>query len=138
MWGLHQWGYVWGYNFLIYLGQFWNVPVDITPYNGSLSDGTLATDRFNINIKGIGSSSPRSFTGWLYDLSWDYVKEPCLYVGNKQASPINEVATPNDGVIESIFQDYKVADAFSEDYEFSLFDIVKCSKVGSGLGPMQS
>ena len=58
-------------------------------------------------------------------------------MGNKQAGPIHEVITPNDGVIESIFQDYKVVDAFSEDFEFSLFDLAKCSKVGSGLGPMQ-
>ena len=52
-------------------------------------------------------------------------------MGNKQAGPIHEVATPNDGVIENIFQNYIVSDAFSEEYEFSLFDLVKCSKVGS-------
>ena len=119
--------------FLYSLGQFWNVPVDITPYNGSLSDGTLATDRFSIKVKRDKGNGTRSFTGLLYDLSWGHVEEPCFYVGSKQAGPIHEVATPNDGVIENIFKDYKVADAFSDDYEFSLFDSVKCS----GLGQMQ-
>ena len=58
------------------------------------------------------------------------MEEPCFYVGNKQAGPIHEVATPNDGVIENIFKDYKVADAFSEEnYVFGLF---KCPDVGSG------
>ena len=48
-------------------------------------------------------------------------------MGNKQAGPIHEVTTPNDGVIENMFKDYIVADAFSEEYAFSLFDLVKCS-----------
>ena len=47
-------------------------------------------------------------------------------MGNRQAGPIQEVATPNDGVIKNMFQDYKVANSFSDDYKFSLFDLAKC------------
>ena len=51
-------------------------------------------------------------------------------MGNRQAGPIHQVATPNDGVIENIFKDYKVPGPFSEEnYEFGLF---KCPDVRSG------
>ena len=63
------------------------------------------------------------------------MEEPCLYVGNKQAGLIHEVATPNDWVIENIFQDYKVADAFSEEnYIFGLFT---CPDVGCNIIRLQ-
>ena len=113
---------------LFYIGQFWNVPVDITPYTGLLTDGTVATGRYIVGITTSGVS--RSYTGWLYSITWDTKDGPCLYVGNRQAGDIQEVASPNDGVIESIYKDYRVESAFSEeDYVFRLFQEERCSTV---------
>lgn len=111
-------------------GQFWNIPVDISAFEGTLRDGSPATNRYVINIT--TDSTSRSYTGWLYDLTWEFEEGPCLYVGNRQSGPIYEVRTPNDGVIENIYSDYQVSSAFSEeDYVFGLFDESMCSS-GSG------
>ena len=67
------------------------------------------------------------------------MEEPCLYVGNRQAGPIHEIATPelNDGVIENIYDDYRVNNAFSEEnYVFGLFDEDRCSAGSGSLSPV--
>ena len=72
-------------------------------------------------------AEPRAYTGWLYDLTWEFEEGPCFYVGNRQAGPIYEVTDPNDGVIENIYSDYKVDSAFSEEnYAFGLFSEDRC------------
>ncbi len=102
----------------------------MSPYTGPLRDGSDATGRYVINITTSGIA--RSYTGWLYDLTWEFEEGPCLYVGNRQSGPIYEIASPNDGVIESIYKDYRVDSAFSEEnYSFGLFNEGQCS-MGSG------
>ena len=69
----------------------------------------------------------RSYTGWLYDLTWEFQEGPCLYVGNRQAGPIYEVMDPNDNVIEDRYKNYKVDSAFSEEgFDFGIFMEERC------------
>ena len=110
------------------LGQFWNVPFNIIPYNGTLRDGSSGSNHYIVSTK--GRSQSRTFTGLLHHYSWEHVEEYCLYVGNRQGGPINEIVKPNDWVIErnNTFTNYKVSDAFSEEnFEYRLFDESKCS-----------
>ena len=116
------------------IGQFWNTRVDVRPFNGNLYDGSTAVDRYVVNIT--TGNKPRSYTGWMYDLTWDHSEGPCLYVGNRQSGPIGEVTDPNDPVIESLYTSYRVPGAFDEgeDYKFGMFDNSKCSiGVGSAM-----
>ena len=50
-------------------------------------------------------------------------------MGNKQSGPLFEVPAPNDdAVIESLYNDYRVSDAFSEEeYTFGLFQEDLCT-----------
>ena len=115
------------------LGQFWNVPVDITPYTGLSRDGSVATGRYVVGITTSGVS--RSYTGWMYGLTWDTEDGPCLYVGNGQGGIIREVLSPNEGVIEDIYKDYQVSSAFSEEnYKFGSFDEARCP-IATGVPP---
>ena len=71
-------------------------------------------------------SSPRSFTGVLYDLTWEFESKQCLYVGNRQGGPIGEVDDENDSVIEGSYQDYRTGGPFDTDFVYSHFDKSKC------------
>ena len=69
----------------------------------------------------------RSYVGILYQSTWDKTEEPCLYVGSRQSGPIGGVIAPNDPVIASMYTDYKVSAAYSEEeYEFGLFNEKRC------------
>jgi hypothetical protein len=106
-------------------GQFWNIPVEVTPFNGELRNGRQAEDRFILNMSSL--AVPRAYTGSLEALTWELKEGPCLYVGNRQSGPIYEVTNPNDGVIENIYRDYRVDSAFSEEnYIFGLFNEDRC------------
>ena len=116
-------------------GQFWNVPVDIAPFSGTLRDGRPGTDRYVVNIttRGGTDTQTRSYTGWLFNLTWLFEPGPCLYVGNRQAGPIYEVRNPNDNVIEETYKEYRVSSAFSEEgYEFGIFMEERCA-VAAGV-----
>ncbi len=109
----------------MYTGQFWNIPVNISPYTGSSRDGSVIAGGYIINITTSGKD--RSYTGLLHDITWDSKAGPCLYAGNRQSGSIYEIIDPNDGVIESIYTEYRVESAFSEaSYTFSLFDEARC------------
>lgn len=106
-------------------GQFWNIPVTISPYTGPLRSGSRILDRYVINIT--SGHHPRSFTGYMHHFDWDFDETHCLYVGDMQAGPIYEVEKPNDPVIEGDYRDYEVENGFSErDYKFGLFNEARC------------
>ena len=80
-------------------------------------------------------TEPRAYTGWLYDLTYEFEEGPCFYVGNRQGGPIYDVTDPNDGVIEKIYSDYKVESAFSEEnYAFGLFSEDRCAAAEIEVG----
>ena len=102
-------------------GQFWNVPVAVTPHNGDF-DGVQRTDDYVITVDH-PDSPPRSFVGLRYPLTWEREYRVCYYVGNPQAGPLREVSDPNDPVIEGVYDDYKVDSLFATDYIYSYFTI---------------
>ena len=116
------------------LGQYWNVPVSVTPFTGLLRPGEQAQGRFTLTLTTPDGSETRTFTGWLYELTWELEEGPCLYVGNRQGGPIYEVPDPNAPVIAELYTEYAVESAFSEEnYSFGMFDESQCS-AGPGDG----
>ena len=88
-------------------------------------NGNPVPERYVINLS--TNEKERSFTGWYYDLTWEFQDGPCLYAGNRQAGPIYEIQEPNDPVIEGRYNEYMVDSAFSEDkYSFGLFNENGC------------
>ena len=71
-------------------------------------------------------SKPRSFVGVLHSRTWELDKRPCLYVGDSQAGPTDEVPTLNDSVIEGDYTDYIITTLFSTDYKYSHFERTRC------------
>jgi hypothetical protein len=112
--------------FYHHAGQFWNIPVELSPFNGELRNDSQSQDLYVLNMTSL--TIPRAYTGWLYNQTWEFEEGPCLYVGNRQSGPIYEAVDPNDGVIENIYRDYRVNSAFSEDnYVFGLFVENRCA-----------
>eukprot|EP00731_Ephydatia_muelleri_P017036 Em0010g134a len=108
------------------IGQFWNVPVNVSSYTGPLRNGSSnAYPRYTIAVAH-PLSPARRFTGILYSYTWEFDEGMCLYVGNRQAGPIYEVESPNDPVIEGAYTDYIMNDAFATDFAYSRFS-PKCS-----------
>lgn len=110
-------------------GQFWNIPVRVSPFAGVLRGRGSAEGRYTVNLTRPGSTRVASFTGFFYDLTWEFEEGPCLYVGNRQGGPIYEVREPNDRIIEgSSYKDYIVPGLFSErDYTFGRFNNSLCN-----------
>ena len=106
-------------------GQFWNIPIQVEPYTGLLRNGSAVPDGY-YTITVNHPNEVRSFTGWLYSLTWEYREEYCLYAGNQQAGPIYEIETPNDPVIEGGYSEYQVTSSNETDFEFSQFDESLC------------
>ena len=114
-------------SFEMLLGQFWNIPVDVSSFVGELFFPEESTeDLYTVTLTTTGMG-PRSFTGWLYSLTWERERQPCLYVGDAQGGPVYEVVSPNDGVLASTYRDYQVEGAFSEEnYSFRKFSEQQC------------
>ena len=106
------------------LGQFWNIPIDVAPYDGDF-DGSGRSNDYVVTVNYPGSS-PRSFVGLLHSVTWELERRPCIYVGNAQAGPISEVVTPNDPVIEGDYTDYEVDSLFATDFIYSHFEASRC------------
>ena len=115
------------WNILLFaVGQFWNVPIDLSPFNGTVRPGSSGENRYEIYFERDGSPR-RVFTGYFYPLTWEQKEGPCLYAGNPQSGPIFEILSPNDPVIEGTSADYQVPSAFNETgYIFSRFDAGQC------------
>ena len=110
-------------NFLV-PGQFWNVPVTVSSYDG-LFGGQTRSDDYVIMVDH-PQAPPRSFVGLKYDITWEFERRVCYYVGNRQAGKLAEVDTPNDPVIEGEYTDYKVPTLFSTDFKFTHFNASMC------------
>ena len=100
----------------------------------NLTETAAENQQYVVNLTHPATSEPRAFSGYSYQLTWDFKEAACLYVGNRQAGPIAEVDDPNDSVIEGTYKDYRVANAFQTDYEFGLFSEDRCGS-GSAFQP---
>ena len=110
-------------------GQFWNVPVRVSPYTGEIEPWNSTEVHYVVNVTRPGTNNMASFTGLLFDYTWESEKGPCLYVGDRQGGPDREIQNPNDRVLDgSSYEDYKVPNLFSESgYRFSRFDASQCN-----------
>lgn len=114
-------------SFFLCTGQFWNVPVTITPFTGENVFGQTADDTYVLNITTI--SQQRLYVGVLGRLTWEVEEGPCLYVGDSQSDSTYEFEDPNDSVIEGLYTDYIVSEGFGDDFKFGLFDVDKCETI---------
>ena len=101
-------------------GQFWNIPIDVVKYEGNYSKPVNST--FLVTVDHPDPNSPsRSFIAEQHPATWDRKRIQCLYAGNAQGGPINEVDVPNDYVIEGTYDDYEVSGLFDSDFEYNKF-----------------
>jgi len=109
--------------FLIYTGQFWNIPIDVVRYNQPI-DGAVRSDTYTITVN--HPEQTRQFVGFLNPLTWELDFRQCLYVGNKKGGPIDEVNDPNDPVLQGVYRDYEVDSIFGTAFQYSHFDDSRC------------
>jgi len=72
-----------------FAGQFWNGPVDVSPYEGNTPVMITPAD-----------GEARVFIGNLYPHTWDVSKVPCLHARSSQGGTLGEFGDVNDPVIE--------------------------------------
>ena len=99
----------------MYVGQFWNVPFNIEPYDEPYGSGSAQeVNDYYVLTMSPPLSKKRSFVAEYDYYTWDYTISPCFYAGNRQGGPLREVQDgPNDSPIQGYYRDYIV---------FSLFD----------------
>lgn len=115
-------------NYSFSAGQFWNVPVRVSPYTGEIGWNTSEV-YYVVNATRPGTNKVASFTGFIFDYTWESEEGPCLYVGDRQGGADREIQDPNDRVLDgSSYKDYIVPELFSESgYKFSRFDDSQCN-----------
>ena len=109
---------------LIYTGQFWNIPIDVVRYNQSFG-GAVRSDTYTITVN--YPNQRRQFVGLLHPLTWELDFRQCLYVGNRQGGPIDEVSDPNDPVLQGEYTNYRVNDLHGTNFAFAHFESSRCS-----------
>ena len=117
--------------FISAAGQFWNVPLTFTKFNGTLRYGADPSRYYVVTIEPGDDSPTRSFLGQFYHLKWDKSRESCLYVGNSQAGSSYESEdpnAPNDSIIEGRYRDYIMIsdDLFGTDFAYNEFEEDRC------------
>ena len=110
----------------LYTGQFWNIPINVVHYSQPI-DGLVRSDTYTITVNHPGQQ--RQFVGFLYPLTWEFEENQCLFVGNGQGAPIDEVENPNDPVIYGEYTDYKVDSIFGTEFDYGHFQSSRCSQL---------
>lgn len=108
---------------LICIAQFWNVPVELQQYNGSVPDDL---NYYVVKVTP-ADGDVREFVGHLYDVSWDFTPIPCIYAGNRNAGPVYEFDDPNDSVIEGNYTEYEVNSLFDTQFTYRQFEDSRCT-----------
>lgn len=95
--------------------------MDIAQYTGLLWDGSPALDQYVVSFTRPISNQDVSFAGWLFPLTWELKRGPCLLVGSYQAGPTYRVENTNDSVIEGVYTEYEVDGLYETDFRYSEF-----------------
>ena len=69
------------------------MPVAVT---GDFGGGTKTDDYVDIITVNHPDSSPRSFMGLRSEVTWEFEKSVCYYVGNTQVGQLADVSDLND------------------------------------------
>jgi len=72
-----------------FAGQFWNVPVDVSPYEENTPDNS---PYYSVMITPADGEA-RVFISNPYPRTWDLSKVPCLYAGSSQGGTLGEFGT---------------------------------------------
>ena len=102
-------------------GQFWNIPLSITPYVGPYGDGTVdIADRIYSVTVAYPGAPERTFIANYGKRDW-LDGRPCLYAGNSNGGPVAEVKG-SGSVIEGRYSNYEVDGLFDTDFQFSKYN----------------
>lgn len=113
-------------NYIFTVGQFWNAPASISPFDGRFRDGTPVSNRYLVNIT-TPTGRSRGLVGFIHPNNWQGDQQTCMYVGDRQGGPNYNIAGYSDGVVEGSYKDYQVPDPYNEgNYKFGLFDRKIC------------
>ena len=72
------------HNYTFSAGQFWNVPVRVSPYTGEIEGWNTSEVYYVVNVTRPGTNKVASFTGFIFDYTWESEEGPCLYVGDSK------------------------------------------------------
>lgn len=116
----------------VIIGQFWNIPVNISPYHAQLSDevrNDYDPDKlYLVSVFPVGQA-PRRFIGELYHRSWDRSLKSCVYVGSSQGGQLRDIDGPHDTVIEGVYQDYIMSDGLmGTEFKYRQFQSSYCNQ----------
>ena len=118
--------------FSLSLGQFWNIPVNVTSYHAEIPD-LIKEDYDSEKLYLVTVSNPlsitgtRQFIGELSRRSWNRSLRSCLYVGSSQGGQLTDIPGPRDSVIEGVYTEYCVSDGIlGVEYMYSQFDRFFC------------
>ena len=106
--------------FCPHAGQFWNIPITYTVYNGTLSDDYAAADIRLVTVRP-PNSEVRMFLADRFARTWTNSPGPCFYAGNGQGGPYGGDG-PDSPVIQGRYSDYQVDGLFEEDFVYAEFD----------------
>ena len=109
------------YAFSPSLGQFWNIPINVTQYNGSFVYDVESPEKYYTVEVHYPMSPVRSFVGYMFDVTWEWKHKHCVYAGDRQGGPAGEVA--KDGsVIQGTYEDYVISDRFETQFKYGVFE----------------
>ena len=113
------------------LGQFWNVPINISryTYTGSQTIDYLDLESlYAVTVSPPLIARPRTFIAELYTFTWEPRNEVCFYAGNIQGGRLAEITDDkfNAPVIEGSYKDYIVNGLFEHDFAYSQFSADMC------------
>lgn len=107
------------------IGQFWNVPIAIQPYEYSGAPTVLDIDSlFSVCLSHpSGPSRDRKFVAEHFTRKWDLSLDACFYSGNIQGGRLLEIEDPdfNDPVIEGEYTEYIVGGLFQNAFKYSQY-----------------
>ena len=108
----------------VYAGQFWNIPVSYTTFNGTLSDDYASADIRLVTVRP-PNSPVRNFLAERFGRTWTNDPGPCFYAGNGQGGPYGGVG-PDDSVIQGRYTDYQVDGLFATEFIYQEFEDDRC------------
>ena len=100
------------------------MPVTVEPFEGEFG-GIERNDDYIITVSH-PQSTPRSFVGLRRDITWEFERRVCYYVGSGLAGKLSEVSVPNDSVIEGVYNEYQVDSLFATSFIYSHFNDAGC------------
>ena len=111
-----------------FTGQFWNIPISYTPYDGELPDylDALKEKLHIVTVEPENGSPVRNFLAEEFSRTWENRQDTCFYAGNGQAGRSGMVAAADDSVIEGNYSDYLMSSIFEDDFVYSQFEGSQC------------